>query len=669
MERLIFILLSAALSLIRSSEDHPTATTYYVKLGGGTGSGLDDANAWSYAKLNATALSAGDKVVFKRGDTFYGALTARAGVTYDAYGTGAAPVISGFTSVTSWTNLGSNIWSASVSAGSYEPMVLVNGVQVEPGRYPNSGWLTMSVPDTLPGVYPPVKIGNASRMYYPSTGITGYLGGNIVVKKREWIIEKGPTQLIRGDSITFTNPTGFPLLDGWGFYFTDHLATLDQQNEYYYASSTLKMYSTSNPSGLNVKAATVAELVSLPSTHNNCVFQNLTFEGTTGNLFSISGTTNDTIRNCTLRYAGERAIDADFATGLAVIGCNISYTNYSAVDAILGNDQYIYRDTIHHIALQKSLCQPNNKANHGVWVNGTDNVIKNNEISYTGYVGIDFSGNYDTVSYNYVHDHCQTSADGGGIYMSDETNGLGRFVDHNVVTYGLGPRDGTPYSGYDNAMGLYFDESTAGVTITNNYSLYNNGGGIYLHKAHDCKITYNTFYGNTLRQVYAAEDGTGDTRITNITFTNNIVYSLSASDYNYFLYSSGGGPTNFFYKIDNNIVSRPSDNTDIIGVSVDFNTPTEYSLTTWTSTYNAYDQRSTGEPSEFSSGTPTVYINGSGSPLPVKLSAIYKSLKGTTYSIGDIVIPPYTAEVLIQTGTLPTFTTQTVQARGRYAVR
>ena len=84
--------------------------------------------------------------MFKRGDTFYGSLTIKNSgssgnpITFSAYGTGAKPVITGFTAVTAWTNKGGNIWESTnaVSTLSTCNMVVVNGVNTPMGRYPNS---------------------------------------------------------------------------------------------------------------------------------------------------------------------------------------------------------------------------------------------------------------------------------------------------------------------------------------------------------------------------------------------------------------------------------------------------------------------------------------------------------------------------------------------------
>src|SRR4051812_45621365 len=58
------------------------ANTYYVKLSGGTGTGLDsNAQAWSYAKFNSAPIPAGSTVLFRSGEKFYGTMQAWAGTS------------------------------------------------------------------------------------------------------------------------------------------------------------------------------------------------------------------------------------------------------------------------------------------------------------------------------------------------------------------------------------------------------------------------------------------------------------------------------------------------------------------------------------------------------------------------------------------------------------
>ena len=99
--------------------------------------------------MNATWLAGtfapGDSILFNRGDTFYGSLiTSESGtsgkrIVVAAYGSGARPVISGFTAIPGWTSEGNHIYSYTIKCESLTNMVTVNGVNTAMGRYPDAG--------------------------------------------------------------------------------------------------------------------------------------------------------------------------------------------------------------------------------------------------------------------------------------------------------------------------------------------------------------------------------------------------------------------------------------------------------------------------------------------------------------------------------------------------
>src|SRR3989304_7205089 len=132
MKRIIFILMLMLCWIISN------ATVYYVSsTGSDAAERTSEGTAWqNLSKVSATTFSAGDQILFKRGDTWYGTITVNgegaAGnvITFGAYGTGANPIITGFTSVTAWQNLGSNIWesTSAVSSLSTLNMVSIGGV-------------------------------------------------------------------------------------------------------------------------------------------------------------------------------------------------------------------------------------------------------------------------------------------------------------------------------------------------------------------------------------------------------------------------------------------------------------------------------------------------------------------------------------------------------------
>jgi len=99
------------------------ATNYHVKNGGNdAANGLSDATAWAtITKVNSffSSLSAGDSILFKRGDTFYGNIIVNKSgnstnkIVLSAYGSGSLPLFLGSKKENltgDWVNISGNIW-------------------------------------------------------------------------------------------------------------------------------------------------------------------------------------------------------------------------------------------------------------------------------------------------------------------------------------------------------------------------------------------------------------------------------------------------------------------------------------------------------------------------------------------------------------------------------
>ncbi len=125
------------------------AKNYYVSAAGNNNNtGLSASAAWqTISKVNASfsSMAAGDSILFRRGDTFYGAIvvnksgTSALPVVIGAYGTGNKPVISGFVTAGSWALVSTGVYQVSMpGAKSSLNMVTVDNVPQALGRYPNA---------------------------------------------------------------------------------------------------------------------------------------------------------------------------------------------------------------------------------------------------------------------------------------------------------------------------------------------------------------------------------------------------------------------------------------------------------------------------------------------------------------------------------------------------
>jgi hypothetical protein len=113
------------LFLLAVSGAPASATTYYVSSSAGNDSnvGISAATAWqTIAQVNSQTFQPGDSVLFKRGDVWNESLvppssgSAGQPIAFDAYGTGAAPNLTGYYAVPSsaWVFVSGNAWKASL---------------------------------------------------------------------------------------------------------------------------------------------------------------------------------------------------------------------------------------------------------------------------------------------------------------------------------------------------------------------------------------------------------------------------------------------------------------------------------------------------------------------------------------------------------------------------
>ena len=109
------------------------ASTYYVSSSAGndSNSGTSAAAAWkTLGKVNSGTFVAGDRILLARGDVWRETLTPPSSgasgspIVFDAYGSGAAPEITAYQALPSWTQVSANLWAAPVTASGMNYVLL-----------------------------------------------------------------------------------------------------------------------------------------------------------------------------------------------------------------------------------------------------------------------------------------------------------------------------------------------------------------------------------------------------------------------------------------------------------------------------------------------------------------------------------------------------------------
>lgn len=625
------------------------ATNYYVATSGGdAAAGTSPATAWgTIAKVNSSTFSPGDSILFKRGDIFYGTINiSNSGssgnpITFGAYGSGANPIISGFTMpAADWTDLGSNIWESTnpVSTLTGCNMVVIDGVNTPMGRYPNTGYLTYQS-----------HSGNTTITSSSLTGTPDWTGASVVIKKIKYVITSGTITAQSGGTLTYTDDAYYTPTDGFGLFIQNDSRTLDEQNEWYYDPSTkkIKVYSTSMPD--NVSVASVSNNIVVTGAY--ITIENLDLTGANGDAISISSTNHVTVQNCNISFAGINAVYAPGCPYTAVNNNNVYqcnnwgiFLNNESANAIVTNNK------VRNIGLINGMTQTYSVG--AITAYGNNSLIQYNSIDSVGFMGIDFAGEGSSVLNNLVNHACITKDDGGGIYTSD--NKPDKVILGNIVLNTAGCIEGTPdgdYAGY----GIYLDSYCSHYIVQGNTVANCNAAGGFFSNLDSNIIRDNTFYNNALLGGFGAQSQVmfeyiccNNTR-KNL-FNNNLLFTKDVAKNAMFMFSNyTTDDISEFGTADSNYYVNPSGGKLF---STQYNTTiTDRNFVNW-KTYMGWDANS--QSIIKSSGTldSVLFVyNSTTSPVTTQLSFKYIDVKGNIYN-GSITLAPYTSAVLIADGLL-----------------
>ena len=618
------------------------ATTYYISA---TGSDSNSGLTTSLPKQTLTAVNAlgvpGDSILFKRGDGWYGTLIASVdSVVYGVYGTGATPTITGFTTVTAWTNLGSNIWESTSAVSTLTDcnIVSINGVNTPMGRTPNIGTLYTVTSHSS----------NASITCSALTGTPDWTGAEVVIRKARWIWQRANVTSQTTSTVSYTDiqSGSFSPQDGWGFFFQDDVRTLDTQNEWYYNPTTkkIRIYSTSQPA--NVKVASSEYLVT-SSGDSYITIENINFTGANTYAISLATGTNIRVLNCDITFSGETGVSLNNIDSSVLSGCTISDSNNSALLSTSTCDS----DTIIGNIIQRSgmFAGMTLLYTSGVQIYGTNSLFINNIIDYSGYDGIFVGASSLTIKNNFIDHSCQTFADGAGIYTAGAKTKV--FIDGNVVLNTLGNIDGVG-TGSTLANGIYLDMPSVNVTVKNNTTAYNTDDGIFLnYSSYDDSIINNTSYGNGEAGFYSANYTGDDTKnIYNIVITGNVFVAKAATDFAFELRSALNDIDTWGIVSDNNIFARPIDDTGtlFIGQPNTYTGGLQYKTLAQWQVFSGKDVNSTKSPFAVSLESDLRFeYNETSTPKTVILDQNYRDIDNnadhTSYTV-----PTWDSVVLIK---------------------
>ena len=520
------------LAIVFFSYTHSYAATYYISSSTGNDTYTDiqahnPSTPWkSLNKLNTyfKQLVAGDSVLFKRGEVFYGEITVTksgavfAPIYFGAYGDGNSPQINGLTTLKNWKSTKPGIYeSQCISDGS---TLVLNGVQQAMGRYPNKGYLTYKSHQ-----------GNSSITNNQPGDLTNWTGSEVVIRKNRWIIDKSPITSNAGGVISYAGGTKDIPTNGFGYFIQKSAKTLDQFGEWYYDASRKVMMvylGNKNPENFSIQTNAEANLVNI-NKFNNIVFENLSFIGAGNNAFNIANSNKIILRHCRIDLTGADAVSASYSPFLAVQNCLINHSLSGGINIDAGcTNTSIINNEIKNTGLIPGMGKSGSGTYEAITSFSDNTQIEKNKIDSTGYNGIYFGGTSSYVKNNYITYFCLTKDDGAGIYIGDWSKTMSKRVVGNIIMHGIGNGAGTTSPLSLQAEGIYIDDNTESVAITGNTISLCANNGIKIHNAKDIDIYGNTVFNNGV-QLRLEQDHylTTSSYIRNNNIRNNTFFSLN----------------------------------------------------------------------------------------------------------------------------------------------
>ncbi len=504
------------------------SATYYISSSSGndSNSGFQPALPWkTLDRLNNQTVVAGDSVLLKCGDTFFGTLILKATGTisspiyFGKYGNGNLPIISGFKKLLGWTNNG-NIYA--VTDSNYVKSIWLNNNWMQSARYPNKGYIQTYFNGLNTAVYAPYL--NQSDGYWNNS--------TAVIRTSGFQCETAHINSFSQGFLNFSNPlsTTIPLFNG--FFIEDFLPALDTVNEWFCDTATNQVLIIP-PTNIDLNFSDVeASVLNFgflsDSLVNYITINNICFVGQSKDAIRFSNSiSHNKIINCQFKKIRQHAINLLGVSN----SVDISYNDISDCgdDAIFGyffsqcsfQNNKILRTGIRIGFGTEQIYFPK-----AININiGASNSVTDNYIDSVGYVGVNLYGYSNSIERNVIKNSMLTLEGGGAIKLS-ESNTHDNILRNNFILDTRFNIEGTTIKS-PVSSGIYLGLSCHGNTIESNTIVNSISYGIYITGYnHDHLIKNNTFFNNQYGQIYI-NDGDQLNSTNNILLQHNILYSLN----------------------------------------------------------------------------------------------------------------------------------------------
>jgi len=682
-------------------------TTYYVSMADGNDSydGLSELMPFkTVGHVNTLDLEPGDRVLFKCGDTWHAEQlviddsgVAGNPVTFGSYPEDCVdkPTFSGSLPITGWTVHSGNIYRADLPLGTFPlgiNQLFRDGQRLAQGRWPNL--------DAGDGGYSFVDSHSAGSNQITDNELPSadWTDAIVHIKNIRWSMLDRRVTGSGGHTLTLNTGLSCLISDwttcaGWGYFINNHLATLDQDGEWYYDAGMNRVYLYSM-AGLpsNIEGSVVLEdattlrhggiMLSDGSATSYVVVDNFEIKNWFNHgIGTPGGMSGDIYHHITVRNVTIRDVDAagvrlsswlerpsNDRKGLRG-GHHMTFTD-NVIDGAnhFGITGYFAESTfednvIKNIALIENL----NKSGMGCGLtssqctengdgfrirtyepldSGFGNTLRTNRFEKIGYNGVDVFGYDTTLERNFITQSCYSKADCGGVrtFGSDNLSATDVYdvrIVENIIVDIPGNVDGCHASRPAFGMGLYIDHYSRDVEVRGNTIISTTATGL-LYQRSTGQIVDNTVYNASSGTSYNGHISLGASE-TQVTISGNVLYGLKTNAWTLYSYSLSN-----FLSSDYNYLFHPYEEDQIAhGPSW-----TRYTFSEWKA-YSGLETHSETNWFTLNPGDPPlsrIFYNDIKAPLVVDLGTRkYLDLDQTRVQ-GLITLQPFESIILIDDG-------------------
>lgn len=186
---------------------------------------------------------------------------------------------------------------------------------------------------------------------------------------------------------------------------------------------------------------------------------------------------------------------------------------------------------------------------------GTDNIVRYNDISFTGYCGITFYTDRAEIAYNEVRNCMLITGDGGALYTWGY-NSFENNIHHNIIQYGKGYNYKELISPWAN--GIYIDNNSTKNQIRYNTVIDVSGSGIVINASSSANIIMDNVVVNAKQYALQIWDWGGYT-YDNIVINNQLARDIKTDKALVGLYSISDNQHRLATCIDNDYIDLHTD--------------------------------------------------------------------------------------------------------------